>query len=83
MFLKLPVMESAIFCEIKERCKAFGAKIIARLIVVKKCTNGLFFYIFAYYGVHSVPKPFNKLIHLANKINQFSLFNKIALWFII
>ena len=25
------------------------------------------------YGEHSVPKP---LIHLANKINQFSVFNK-------
>ena len=31
------------------------------------------------YGPHSVPKPFNKLIHLAYKINQFSVFNKITL----
>ena len=31
------------------------------------------------YGAHSVQKPFNKLIHLANKINQFSVFNKITL----
>ena len=29
------------------------------------------------YGAHSIPKPFNKLIHLLNKINQFSVFNKI------
>ena len=34
-------------------------------------------------GAHSVPKPFNKLIHVANKINQFSVFNKINLWFMI
>ena len=31
------------------------------------------------YGAHSVPKPFNKLIYLANKINQLSVFNKITL----
>ena len=31
------------------------------------------------YGVHSVPKPFNILIYLADKINQFSVFNKITL----
>ena len=31
------------------------------------------------YGTHSVPKPFNKLIDLANKINQFSVINKITL----
>ena len=31
------------------------------------------------YGAHSMPKLFNKLIHLANKINQFSDFNKITL----
>ena len=32
------------------------------------------------YGAHSVPKPFfNKLIHLANKINQFFVFNKITM----
>ena len=30
------------------------------------------------YGAHSVPKTFNKLIHLANKINQFSIFTKIT-----
>ena len=35
------------------------------------------------YGAHSVPKPFNKLNHLANKINQFSVFNKITLPFVI
>ena len=28
------------------------------------------------YGAHSVPKPFNKLIYLANKINQFSVLIK-------
>ena len=38
---------------------------------------------FFYYGAHSVPKPFNKLNHLANKINQFSVFNEITLSFII
>ena len=27
------------------------------------------------YGAHSVSKPLNKLIHVANKINQFSVFN--------
>ena len=31
------------------------------------------------YGAHSVPKPFNRLIHLANKIKHFSVFNKITL----
>ena len=36
-----------------------------------------------YYGAHSVPKPFNKLNHLAIKINQFSIFNKITLSFMI
>ena len=31
------------------------------------------------YGAHSVSKPLNKLIHVANKINQFSVFNNITL----
>ena len=31
-----------------------------------------------FYGAQSVPKPFDKLIYLANKINQFSVFNKIT-----
>ena len=31
------------------------------------------------YGAHSVLKPFNKLIHLANNINQYPFFNKINL----
>ena len=31
------------------------------------------------YGAHSVPKPFNKLTHLANEINQFSVFLKMTL----
>ena len=35
------------------------------------------------YGAHSVSKPLNKLIHVANKINQFSVFNNITLSFII
>ena len=32
---------------------------------------------------HSVPKPFNKLGNLENKLNQFSLFNKISLQFMV
>ena len=35
------------------------------------------------YAAHSVPKPCNKLIHLANKINKFPVFNKVTLLFII
>ena len=35
------------------------------------------------YGTHSVPKTFNKLNYLTNKINQFSVFNKITLPFVI
>ena len=38
---------------------------------------------FDIYGVCSVPKTFNKLIYLANKINQFPVFNKTSLRFII
>ena len=31
------------------------------------------------YGAHSVPEPLNKLIHIADKTNQCSVFNKITL----
>ena len=30
------------------------------------------------YGAHSVPKAFDKLIPLANEVNQLSVFNKIT-----
>ena len=35
------------------------------------------------YDAHSVAKPSNKLINLANKIDQFFIFNKISLWFMV
>ena len=37
------------------------------------------FVMFDIYGTCSVPKPFNKLIYLANKINPFPGFSKTSL----
>ena len=39
----------------------------------------MYVYIYIYIYIYSVPKPFNKLIHLAKKINKLSIFNKMTL----